>query len=98
MATPIEMPKLGNSVEECLIARWHKQEGDTVLQGDILAEIETDKATFELTASVSGTLLGTFCGFYSNGPEPYRVVYGMVDDMFAHLMSRPPRELTPIRG
>lgn len=64
MATPIEMPKLGNTVEECLIARWYKQEGDTVLEGDILAEIETDKATFELTAPVGGTLLGAF---FKNG-------------------------------
>jgi pyruvate dehydrogenase E2 component (dihydrolipoamide acetyltransferase) len=60
MATPIEMPKLGNTVEECLIARWLKQSGDAVAEGEILAEIETDKATFELTAPVSGTLLGTF--------------------------------------
>ncbi len=60
MATPIEMPKLGNTVEECLLSRWFKQTGDTVAEGDILAEIETDKATFELTAAVGGTLLGVF--------------------------------------
>jgi pyruvate dehydrogenase E2 component (dihydrolipoamide acetyltransferase) len=60
MATPIEMPKLGNTVEECLITRWCKNTGDAVAQGEILAEIETDKATFELTAPVGGTLLGTF--------------------------------------
>lgn len=60
MATPIEMPKLGNTVEECLIARWLKQSGDAVAEGEIIAEIETDKATFELTAPVGGTLLGTF--------------------------------------
>ena len=60
MATPIEMPKLGNTVEECLITRWCKQSGDTVAEGDIIAEIETDKATFELTTPVSGTLLGVF--------------------------------------
>jgi pyruvate dehydrogenase E2 component (dihydrolipoamide acetyltransferase) len=60
MATPIEMPKLGNTVNECLIARWCKRSGDTVAEGELLAEIETDKATFELTAPVSGTLLGTF--------------------------------------
>jgi hypothetical protein len=39
----------------------------------------------QLGGQSTGTLLGTFCGFYSNGPEPYRVVYGMVDAMFAHL-------------
>lgn len=39
----------------------------------------------QLGGQSTGSLLGTFCGFYSNGPEPYRVVYGMVDAMFAHL-------------
>jgi pyruvate dehydrogenase E2 component (dihydrolipoamide acetyltransferase) len=62
MATPIEMPKLGNAVEECVLARWYKQPGETVASGDILADIETDKAGFELTAPVDGTLLAVFFG------------------------------------
>src|SRR5947207_13260775 len=60
MATPVEVPKLGNTVEECLIARWAKRKGDSVIEGDVVAEIETDKATFEVTAPLSGTLLDTF--------------------------------------
>jgi pyruvate dehydrogenase E2 component (dihydrolipoamide acetyltransferase) len=60
MATPVEMPKLGNTVEECLLTRWRKHAGDSVAEGELLAEIETDKATFELTAPVAGTLLGVF--------------------------------------
>ena len=60
MATPIEMPKLGNTVEECLIARWRRQPGDTVAAGEIIADIETDKANFELTTPVGGTLLAVF--------------------------------------
>jgi pyruvate dehydrogenase E2 component (dihydrolipoamide acetyltransferase) len=60
MATPVEAPKLGNTVEECLLSRWVKQSGDTVAAGDTVAEIETDKATFEVTAPVAGTLLATF--------------------------------------
>jgi pyruvate dehydrogenase E2 component (dihydrolipoamide acetyltransferase) len=60
MATPIEMPKLGNAVEECLLARWHKQPGETVAAGELLADIETDKSNFELTAPVDGTLLAVF--------------------------------------
>jgi pyruvate dehydrogenase E2 component (dihydrolipoamide acetyltransferase) len=60
MATPIEMPKLGNEIEECLLARWCKQPGDTVSAGEVLADIETDKASFELTAPADGTLLGVF--------------------------------------
>jgi pyruvate dehydrogenase E2 component (dihydrolipoamide acetyltransferase) len=60
MATPVEVPKLGNTVEECLIGRWVKRQGETVAAGDVVAEIETDKATFEVTAPVSGTLLAAF--------------------------------------
>ena len=57
MATPVEVPKLGNTVEECLVSRWLKHKGDPVQEGEIIAEIETDKTTFELTAPVGGTLL-----------------------------------------
>jgi pyruvate dehydrogenase E2 component (dihydrolipoamide acetyltransferase) len=62
MATPIEMPKLGNDVEECLLARWYKQSGETVAAGDVIATIETEKSSFELTAPVGGTLLALFFG------------------------------------
>jgi pyruvate dehydrogenase E2 component (dihydrolipoamide acetyltransferase) len=60
MAIPVEVPKLGNTVEECLIAKWHKHKGDAVAAGEVVAEIETDKATFEVTAPADGTLLETF--------------------------------------
>jgi pyruvate dehydrogenase E2 component (dihydrolipoamide acetyltransferase) len=60
MATPVELPQLGNTVEECLITRWVKRKGDTVSPGDIVAEIETDKTTFEITAPIGGTVLETF--------------------------------------
>src|SRR5205823_2896852 len=59
MPTLVEVPKLGNTVEECIIARWEKRKGDTVAAGDLVAEIETDKATFEVTAPVGGTILET---------------------------------------
>jgi len=39
----------------------------------------------QLGGQSTGSMLGTFCGFYSNGPDPYQVVYGMVDAMFGHL-------------
>ena len=60
MATPVEVPKLGNTVEECLVSRWVKRKGDAVSAGDVVAEIETDKATFEVTAPVSGTVIETY--------------------------------------
>jgi len=60
MATPVEMPKLGNAVEECLLARWYKRRGETVSAGEVIASIETDKSNFELTAPVDGTLLAVY--------------------------------------
>jgi len=60
MATPVEVPKLGNTVEECLIAKWRKHKGERVSAGEVVAEIETDKATFEVTAPADGIILETF--------------------------------------
>ncbi|HNY39642.1 MAG TPA: dihydrolipoamide acetyltransferase family protein [Bryobacteraceae bacterium] len=60
MAIPVEVPKFGNSVEECLIAKWLKRKGEWVSTGEIVVEIETDKATFEIPAPVDGTVLETF--------------------------------------
>src|SRR5271157_2084416 len=60
MAIPVEVPKLGNTVEECLIAKWRKHKGEQVSAGEVVVEIETDKASFEVTAPAGGTLLETF--------------------------------------
>ena len=60
MATPIIMPKQGQSVESCIIAKWHKQKGDSVNVGDMLFTYETDKATFDEEAEVAGTLIDVF--------------------------------------
>ncbi len=60
MAIAVEMPKLGNTVEECLLAKWTKAKGERVSEGEIIAEIETDKATFEVPAPAGGVVLETF--------------------------------------
>ena len=60
MATPVIMPRQGQSVESCIIGKWHKQLGDTVKAGDILFTYETDKATFDEAAKVDGTILAVF--------------------------------------
>jgi pyruvate dehydrogenase E2 component (dihydrolipoamide acetyltransferase) len=62
MATPIAMPRQGNTVESCTIVEWHKQKGDPVAQGDVVFTYETDKATFEFEAPAAGTVLDTFYG------------------------------------
>jgi pyruvate dehydrogenase E2 component (dihydrolipoamide acetyltransferase) len=56
MATKVHMEALSPTMEEGQLVRWLKQEGDSVSEGDVLAEIETDKATMELVARGSGVL------------------------------------------
>ena len=57
MAKEILMPRQGNTVESCLILEWKKQEGDDVAIDDIICEVETDKAAFEIESEESGILL-----------------------------------------
>ena len=57
MAEVIKMPRLSDTMEEGTVASWLKKEGDKVEEGDILAEIETDKATMEFESFYEGTLL-----------------------------------------
>lgn len=57
MAEIIKMPKMSDTMTEGVIASWLKKVGDTVKSGDILAEVETDKATMELESYEDGTLL-----------------------------------------
>src|SRR3954464_12864556 len=57
MAEVILMPRLSDTMTEGVIAAWHKKVGDTVKKGDLLAEIETDKATMDLESYKDGTLL-----------------------------------------
>ncbi|MFM7645912.1 MAG: pyruvate dehydrogenase complex dihydrolipoamide acetyltransferase [Sphingomonadales bacterium] len=57
MAEVILMPRLSDTMTEGVIAAWHKKVGDTVKKGDLLAEVETDKATMELESYKDGILL-----------------------------------------
>jgi len=57
MAEVVNMPRLSDTMEEGVVAKWLKQKGDKVEEGDILAEIETDKATMEFESFHEGTLL-----------------------------------------
>src|SRR5882757_6158922 len=57
MAEVILMPRLSDTMTEGVIAEWHKKVGDAVKKGDLLAEVETDKATMELESYKDGTLL-----------------------------------------
>jgi len=57
MAVKVEMPKLSDTMEEGVIAAWNVEEGDTVESGDVIAEVETDKATMEVEVFDAGTIL-----------------------------------------
>ena len=57
MAEVILMPRLSDTMTEGVIAEWHKKVGEAVKKGDLLAEVETDKATMELESYKDGTLL-----------------------------------------
>jgi pyruvate dehydrogenase E2 component (dihydrolipoamide acetyltransferase) len=62
MATIIEMPKLSDTMSVGTVVKWHKKIGDKISNGDVLAEIETDKATMELENFDDGVLLKIFVG------------------------------------
>ena len=52
----IKMPKLGLTMQTGIIKKWLKKEGDKIAEGDILAEVETDKITTEIVSEYAGTL------------------------------------------
>jgi len=60
MATKVVLAKLSPTMEEGLIVKWSKNEGDTIKVGDVLAEVETDKANMEMEALVAGVLRRIF--------------------------------------
>ncbi|RBQ03497.1 pyruvate dehydrogenase complex dihydrolipoamide acetyltransferase [Pedobacter miscanthi] len=57
MADVIKMPKMSDTMTEGVLAKWHKKVGDKVKSGDVLAEVETDKATMDMESYWDGTLL-----------------------------------------
>ena len=62
MATLIDMPKLSDTMTVGTLVKWLKNEGDPVASGDMIAEVETDKATMEVECFDDGVLLKQYCG------------------------------------
>ncbi len=60
MATPVQMPNVGISVESCILTEWHKKKGDQVTEGEVLFTYETDKTTTDEVAPATGTLIEIF--------------------------------------
>ncbi|WP_373520897.1 pyruvate dehydrogenase complex dihydrolipoamide acetyltransferase [Aquiflexum sp.] len=78
MAEIIRMPKMSDTMEEGVIAAWLKKVGDEVKPGDILAEVETDKATMELESYEEGTLL--HIGVEEKGAVPVNGVIAIIGE------------------
>ena len=88
MAELIKMPRLSDTMEEGTVASWLKKVGDKVEEGDILAEIETDKATMEFESFYEGTLLyiGVQVGETTNVDDPLAII-GQPDEDYTSLLS-----------
>ncbi|MGK0412253.1 MAG: pyruvate dehydrogenase E2 component (dihydrolipoamide acetyltransferase) [Polaribacter sp.] len=78
MATVINMPRLSDTMEEGVVAKWLKKVGDKIEEGDILAEIETDKATMEFESFHEGTLL--YIGIEEGGTSPVDVLLAIIGE------------------
>ncbi|MDF3077813.1 MAG: pyruvate dehydrogenase [Sphingobacteriaceae bacterium] len=85
-ATVIRMPLLSDTMTEGVIAEWHKKVGDTIKSDDTLADVETDKATMEVTAYAEGTLLYV-------GVEKGKAA--KVNDIIA-IVGKPGTDVTPL--
>lgn len=94
MAEVIYMPKLSDTMTEGVVAAWHKNIGDTVKSGELLAEIETDKATMEFESFFDGVLL--HIGVETGKNAPVNVILAIIgtkgEDISAHLIETPKTE------
>ena len=93
MAEIVRMPKLSDTMTEGVVAKWHKKVGDKVSEGDLLADIETDKATMEFESFVDGTLL--HIGVPEGGTSPVDTVlaiFGEKGEDFSALLKEVPEE------
>jgi pyruvate dehydrogenase E2 component (dihydrolipoamide acetyltransferase) len=91
MAEVVRMPKMSDTMTEGVIAKWHKKVGDTVKSGDLVAEVETDKATMDFESFQEGTLL--YVGIAEGQAAPVDSVIAVIgapgDDYQALLTASP---------
>ncbi len=77
-ATRVILPKLGLTMDEGTLVRWHKKVGDTVTAGEALFEVETDKVTMDVESPASGYLRQVIVG--DGGTVPVATVVGYIAD------------------
>ncbi len=90
MAEVIRMPRLSDTMEEGNIVSWQKKVGDTVKSGDVLAEVETDKATMELESYFNGYMLYIAVESGAVPVDGIIAVIGNKDEAYAHLLTDGP--------
>jgi pyruvate dehydrogenase E2 component (dihydrolipoamide acetyltransferase) len=78
MAKEILLPKQGNSVESCIIVEWSKNIGDQVNTGDLICQVETDKAVVDVESPADGILLKTF--FEVDDEVPVHTLIALLGD------------------
>ena len=76
MAEIVRMPKMSDTMTEGVMAKWHKKVGDKVKSGDVLAEVETDKATMDLESYWDGTIL--FIGVEEGKAVPVDAIIAVI--------------------
>ena len=98
MATVVIMPKVGISVESCIITKWHKKKGESVKSGELLFSYETDKASVDEEASVDGVLLEVFCGEGDDVPVLSNVcIIGNAGEDISNLVGSAPAKEEPAK-
>ncbi|MFT5823614.1 MAG: pyruvate dehydrogenase E2 component (dihydrolipoamide acetyltransferase) [Crocinitomix sp.] len=78
MAEIVRMPKLSDTMTEGVVAEWHKKIGDTVEEGELIAEIETDKATMEFESFYDGVIL--YIGVEKGGAAPINDILAIIGE------------------
>ncbi len=89
-ATLVRMPKMSDTMEEGVLVSWQKKVGDKVASGDILAEVETDKATMDLEAYEEGTLL--YAGINEGDAVPVNAIIAVIGEEGADFQALIDRE------
>src|SRR5512138_1227388 len=100
MAKPIKMPKLSDEMTEGRIAEWLKHEGDEVKAGDVIAQVETEKATLDVEAFEAGVLIGLVVKAGESAPvgSPIAWVGARGEEVPADGAGAPPRPAAGASG
>jgi pyruvate dehydrogenase E2 component (dihydrolipoamide acetyltransferase) len=97
MAEIVKMPKLSDTMEEGVVSKWHKKVGDKVKSGDLLAEIETDKATMDFESFQDGVLL--YIGVEEGKGAPVDsilAILGKEGEEYKSLINAAPASVAPV--